>query len=108
RCLICSGARVGERCAPVLFWRHPLSSTRSNARTDSVRWRCSASAPESAAGMKSDVQPAIARPRTRLRELVADLRRLEAKLRRGGGPERIERQHQQGKLTARERLDLLL
>ena len=47
----------------------------------------------------------VARPP--LRSLVEDLheRREQAKL--GGGPERIERQHQQGKLTARERLDLL-
>jgi len=45
---------------------------------------------------------------TRLRELTADLKRLEAKLRRGGGPDKIDRQHKQGKLTARERLDLLL
>jgi propionyl-CoA carboxylase beta chain len=33
-------------------------------------------------------------------------RREEAKV--GGGPKRIERQHGSGKLTARERLDLLL
>ncbi|MBC7909549.1 MAG: acyl-CoA carboxylase subunit beta [Pyrinomonadaceae bacterium] len=46
--------------------------------------------------------------RTRLRHLTEDLQRLEAKLRRGGGPEKIERQHQQGKLTARERIELLL
>src|SRR5438105_3238574 len=58
--------------------------------------------------MKSDARPATLEPRTRLRELVEELRRLEAKLRRGGGPERIEHQHQQGKHTARERLDLLL
>jgi 3-methylcrotonyl-CoA carboxylase beta subunit len=44
----------------------------------------------------------------RLRELTADYRQLEAKLRRGGGPDKVERQHQQGKLTARERIDLLL
>ncbi|PYS48840.1 MAG: propionyl-CoA carboxylase [Acidobacteria bacterium] len=43
----------------------------------------------------------------RLRELAADLQRLEAKVRQGGGPEKIERQHQQGKLTARERIELL-
>ncbi|HEV2905107.1 MAG TPA: carboxyl transferase domain-containing protein, partial [Pyrinomonadaceae bacterium] len=36
------------------------------------------------------------------------MRELEAKLRAGGGPERIEKQHQQGQLTARERIDLLL
>lgn len=45
---------------------------------------------------------------TRLRELTKELRELEAKLRLGGGPERIEKQHKQGKLTARERIDLLL
>jgi acetyl-CoA carboxylase carboxyltransferase component len=43
----------------------------------------------------------------RLRELAADLRRLETRLREGGGPDKIERQHRQGKLTARERLELL-
>jgi acetyl-CoA carboxylase carboxyltransferase component len=36
------------------------------------------------------------------------LKQLEAKLRRGGGPDKVERQHKQGKLTARERIDLLL
>ena len=46
--------------------------------------------------------------RSRLHQLTAELRQLEAKLRQGGGPERIERQHKQGKLTARERIDLLL
>ncbi|MFN2498117.1 MAG: hypothetical protein ABR557_03425 [Pyrinomonadaceae bacterium] len=45
---------------------------------------------------------------SRLRELTAELRQLEAKLRLGGGPEKIEKQHKQGKLTARERIDLLL
>ncbi len=33
---------------------------------------------------------------------------LEERLRLGGGPEKIEKQHQQGKLTARERIALLL
>ena len=46
--------------------------------------------------------------RSRLHQLVAELRQLEAKLRQGGGLERIEKQHKQGKLTARERIDLLL
>jgi len=44
----------------------------------------------------------------RLRELTAELGELEAKLRLGGGLGKIERQHKQGKLTARERIDLLL
>jgi 3-methylcrotonyl-CoA carboxylase beta subunit len=46
--------------------------------------------------------------RTRMRELVEEYERLAAKLERGGGPDKIERQHSQGKLTARERLRLLL
>ncbi|MBA3805496.1 MAG: acyl-CoA carboxylase subunit beta, partial [Acidobacteria bacterium] len=58
--------------------------------------------------MKSEARPASPTSRTRLRALVADLQRLEAKLRRGGGPDKIERQHQQGNLTARERIALLL
>jgi 3-methylcrotonyl-CoA carboxylase beta subunit len=45
---------------------------------------------------------------SRLHELTRELRELEAKLRLGGGPEKIEKQHKQGKLTARERIDLLL
>ena len=45
---------------------------------------------------------------SRLRELTANLKRIESKLRRGGGPDKIERQHQQQKLTARERIKLLL
>ncbi|HLA10489.1 MAG TPA: acyl-CoA carboxylase subunit beta [Pyrinomonadaceae bacterium] len=44
----------------------------------------------------------------RLRELTTELKQLEAQLRLGGGPDRIEKQHQQGKLTARERVKFLL
>ncbi|MGD8277707.1 MAG: acyl-CoA carboxylase subunit beta [Gemmatimonadota bacterium] len=44
----------------------------------------------------------------RLATLTAELRELEDRLRAGGGPEKIERQHKQGKLTARERIRLLL
>jgi len=44
----------------------------------------------------------------RLRELTREIRELEAKLREGGGPDRIRRQHDQGKLTARERIGLLI
>jgi acetyl-CoA carboxylase carboxyltransferase component len=40
--------------------------------------------------------------------LVRELRELEETLRQGGGPDKIERQHAQKKLTARERLALLL
>jgi acetyl-CoA carboxylase carboxyltransferase component len=52
--------------------------------------------------------PAAAAPTTRAGRLGAELRELEARLREGGGPKRIERQHAQGKLTARERVALLL
>ncbi|MFN2577335.1 MAG: acyl-CoA carboxylase subunit beta [Pyrinomonadaceae bacterium] len=43
----------------------------------------------------------------RLRDLTRELRQLEEKLRLGGGPDKIQKQHKQGKLTARERIDLL-
>ncbi len=45
---------------------------------------------------------------SRLRLLTEDYLRLERKLKLGGGPDKIERIHKQGKLTARERIDLLL
>src|SRR3954452_22926268 len=48
----------------------------------------------------------VARPS--LRSLADDLRERREKAKLGGGPERIERQHQQGKPTARERLALLI
>jgi 3-methylcrotonyl-CoA carboxylase beta subunit len=44
---------------------------------------------------------------TRLKELTEEYTRLERKLRLGGGVEKIEKIHAQGKLTARERIDLL-
>ncbi len=39
---------------------------------------------------------------------IQELRDLKAKSRQGGGPERIQAQHERGRLTARERIDLLL
>lgn len=47
------------------------------------------------------------RTETRLRQLSDEVRKLEEQLRLGGGPERIARQHKQGKLTARERVQQL-
>ncbi len=44
---------------------------------------------------------------TRLRERSTELRSLEERLRLGGGTDKIEKQHAQGKLTARERVDRL-
>ncbi len=40
--------------------------------------------------------------------MVESLQRLEAKLREGGGKARIDKQHRAGKLTARERVSLLV
>src|SRR5882757_7503723 len=57
---------------------------------------------------RSELRPASIEAPQRLRELTADLKQLETKLRLGGGPDKIARQHQQGKLCARERLELLL
>ncbi|MGW8283154.1 MAG: carboxyl transferase domain-containing protein, partial [Gemmatimonadota bacterium] len=45
---------------------------------------------------------------SRMRLAVDELRQLEEQLREGGGPARIERQHSQGKLTARERIERLI
>ena len=45
--------------------------------------------------------------RSRLRELTAAFRELALRLEQGGGPERIARQHEQGKQTARERIGAL-
>jgi len=43
-----------------------------------------------------------------MRHLVEQLNRLEDRLRAGGGPSKIERQHKAGKLTARERIAALI
>jgi acetyl-CoA carboxylase carboxyltransferase component len=47
-------------------------------------------------------------PISRLRALTEDYLGLEKKLKLGGGPEKIEKIHKQGKLTARERISLLI
>jgi 3-methylcrotonyl-CoA carboxylase beta subunit len=44
---------------------------------------------------------------SRLKGLSDEVRALEATLRLGGGPDKIQKQHAQGKLTARERVELL-
>jgi acetyl-CoA carboxylase carboxyltransferase component len=45
---------------------------------------------------------------TRLRELSAEVRALEDRLRLGGGPAKVAKLHSQGKLSARERVTKLL
>jgi len=43
-----------------------------------------------------------------MREKLTEMAKRRAKLLQGGGAKQVERQHQRGKLTARERIDLLL
>jgi 3-methylcrotonyl-CoA carboxylase beta subunit len=50
----------------------------------------------------------LAEPQSRLRKLTDEYLRLESKIKLGGGPDRIAKIHKQGKLTARERIELLL
>ena len=45
---------------------------------------------------------------TRLKSLTAQYRELQQQLEQGGGPDKVRRQHEQGKLTARERVAALL
>src|SRR4051795_4847859 len=52
--------------------------------------------------MSTDAPPSILRP------LVEDLHERRAKAMLGGGEEKIDKQHEAGKLTARERIDLLV
>ncbi len=51
---------------------------------------------------------APASPGSSLRQLTDDYLKTETKLRLGGGPAAIERQHGKGRLTARERIDRLV
>src|SRR6188472_3563187 len=50
----------------------------------------------------------FARRRGRMEELVAELRERSAQVARGGGERATERHRSRGKLTARERIDLLV
>lgn len=58
--------------------------------------------------MKKLPDPPSTTKRQRLRELTEEFQQLESRLRLGGGAEKIDRQHEQGKLTARERIEQLL
>src|SRR4029077_19220732 len=63
-------------------------------------------------GRSHQVHPGVgggARHRvSRLKTLTDEYQQLRARLQQGGGAERIKRQHDQGKLTARERVAALL
>jgi small-conductance mechanosensitive channel len=77
------------------------SSPAATQKAESSRQKAESSSPKS---HDSEIQ----RKRSRLRELTEELRKVEAKLRLGGGPDKIEKQHKAHKLTARERIELLL
>jgi len=84
--------------------------TLSTDRRPGHRW-CRRSHREPCRRSSPEPSPAIAAetPSTSiLRPLVDELYERREHARRGGGPERVERQHAAGKLTARERLDLLI
>src|SRR3954469_23905348 len=49
--------------------------------------------------------PAAGGVSSRLRTLSDEVRSLEDRLRQGGGPDKVARQHKQGKMTARERIE---
>ena len=57
--------------------------------------------------MAKDKQLAQNLNEDRMRMRLSDLERVLNKVRQGGGPKRIEKEHAKGKLTARERLDRL-
>src|SRR2546429_9312391 len=52
--------------------------------------------------------PRLSSPLSRLKTLTAEYRELKARLEQGGGADKVRRQHEQGKLTARERIEALL
>src|ERR1700752_3851494 len=64
------------------------------------------------AGVGSSTLPTVSsettKPESILRPLVEELHERRAKAKLGGGEDKIARQHEQGKLTARERLALLI
>src|ERR1039457_5227892 len=47
-------------------------------------------------------------PSATMKERIAELREKRAKIKEGGGKQRIEKQHKSGKLAARERIDKLV
>ncbi len=67
--------------------------------------------PESQFTLSSAVDPTSARFEKNMRgmaELVSRIRNEEEQIREGGGPKAIDAQHKKGRLTARERIGLLL
>ena len=67
--------------------------------------------PSSSTVLQSRVDPTSARFEANMRflaDLVSQIRNEEEEIREGGGPKAIESQHNKGRLTARERINLLV
>src|SRR5258705_5026360 len=67
--------------------------------------------PSSSTVLESHIDPTSARFEANMRfmaDLVSQIRNEEEKIREGGGPKAIESQHAKGRLTARERIQLLI
>src|SRR5690242_17908616 len=67
--------------------------------------------PSSSTVLESRVDPTSARFEANMRflaDLVSQVRNEEEKIREGGGQRAIESQHNKGRLTARERINLLV
>jgi acetyl-CoA carboxylase carboxyltransferase component len=86
----------------------PLKSEGTKLKPESSRQTADGTPQDTDTRSKQSSSEKIPPKRTRLRELTEELRALEAKLRVGGGPDKIAKQHRAHKLTARERIDLLL
>ncbi len=110
-----AASRSGFKVRPLSRVAKADSSAADPLKTEVTKQKAESSR-QTAGGRRQDIDnrstqsssEKIPSKRTRLRELTDELRRLEAKVRLGGGPDKIARQHKAHKLTARERIDLLL
>ena len=89
----------------------PASSAPPPEQTPTVPPASSASPPGAAGsgeGAELPEAPAPEAAESQLAQLVVDLHERREKAKLGGGEEKIAKQHERGKLTARERIDLLV
>ena len=92
-------------CAlPLGCYTVTFSSSLMNERIDP-------GTPSSSTVLESHIDPTSARFEANMRflaDLVSQVRNEEERIREGGGPKAIESQHNKGRLTARERINLLV
>jgi acetyl-CoA carboxylase carboxyltransferase component len=69
--------------------------------------RRAAAIEEESLTVSSVSQPPAITPAEHMTRLVREIKDLEERIRAGGGPAKVEKQHREGKLTARERIALL-